>query len=413
MLLNDNEYSLQTIQEKTNITIENLEKLSQKDWSHFKKPQANGLISIIEREFSVDLSNLKAEANAYFNEHLEKEPECPIDLVDAATIGGSGSRILSNFITIVSLCAVGYAGWYYFVENQKEHSIDSNSTTYEKDSGMFADTINSAKRLLGVVSDSNKTDSSSSTEEKAKKQEKQESKQESIVQEQAVVADTQTPKKESVAKESPKSELNNSAKTEVKKFDITTVAQESQATPAKENKSEVLSNQESTAVNDESKADSNSDAGADGSSVKGEVDNLLKELDANNSETKEESSEDNGTVVIASETNNTESSDTENNNSAVAITKATFNLKAKRLWLGIYNLTTHKRISKSIKRPFTLNVGEDKFAIVTGHSGFEIAIDNGVKTFAKKGKVYFTIDKDGIKQLDRREYRKLTKRRAW
>ena len=411
MLLNDNEYSLQTIQEKTNITIENLEKLSQKDWSHFKKPQANGLISIIEREFNVDLSDLKTEANAYFDEHLEKEPECPIDLVDAATIGGSGSRILSNFITIVSLCAVGYAGWYYFVENQKEHSLDINSTTYEKESGMFTDTISSVKRLLGVVSDSNKTDSNK--EEKSQEQEKQESKQEPIVQKQALVADTQVSTKKSITKESPKSELNNSAKTEIKKFDITTVAQESPKSDTEENQSKVLSNQESAAVNGESKAGSSRDTEIDGSSVKGEVDNLLKELDANSSEKKEVSSEDNGTVVIKSEANSSESSDTENNNTISTITKATFNLKAKRLWLGIYNLTTNKRVNKYIKRPFTLNVGEDKFAIVTGHNGFEIATDNGVKTFAKKGKVYFTIDKDGIEQLNRTEYRKLTKRRAW
>ena len=416
MLLNDNEYSLQTIQEKTNITIENLEKLSQKDWSHFKKPQANGLISIIEREFSVDLSDLKAEANAYFKEHQHKESECPIDLVDAATIGGSGSRILSNFITIVSLCAVGYAGWYYFVENPKGQVIDSNSSTYEKESGMFADTINSAKRILGVVSDSNKTDSNA--EKRVKKQEKQESKQETLVQEKVVLEDTQTANKESSTKETPSREINNSSKTEVKKFDITTVAQESQVATTEENRSKTaVANQDNTTIGSENRVDSNNNTEANSSSVKGEVDNLLKELDANSSENREESSEDNGTVVIASEANSSSdeagNNELENNSSVAIITKATFNLKAKRLWLGIYNLTTHKRISKAIKRPFTLNVGEDKYAIVTGHNAFEIATDNGVKTFAKRGKVYFTIDKDGIVQLDRKEYRKLTKKRAW
>ena len=427
MLLNDNEYSLKTISEKTNITIENLEKLSQKDWSHFKKPQVNGLISIIEREFNEDLSELKAEANAYFKEHQNKEPECPIDLVDAATVGGSGSRILSNVITIVSLCAVGYAGWYYFVENQKKHPIDSNGTTYqEKSSGMFTDTINSAKRILGVGSESNMK--ANTTEEK--REEPKEIKKEPIEKE-VVQTNTEAPKSEAVTKESPKAEVNNSTENEVKKFDITTVSHESQ--PAnEENKSEVVSKQVDTVQDNSTQSNTatesresvnvvDSNTEASNGSVKGEVDNLLKELDANSSEEKAksseekaESNEDNGTVVIAaSETNSSDVNETENNNTEATVTEATINLKAKSLWIGIYNLTKNKRESKTIKKPFTLNVGDDKFAIVTGHNAFEIATDNGVKSFAKKGKVYFTIDKNGIETLDKKEYRKLTKRRAW
>ena len=422
MLLNDNEYSLKTISEKTNITIENLEKLSQKDWAHFKKPQVNGLISIIEREFNEDLSELKAEANAYFKEHQDKEPECPIDLVDAATVGGSGSRILSNVITIVSLCAVGYAGWYYFVENQKKHPVDSNGTTYqEKSSGMFTDTINSAKRILGVGSESNKRANTNTTEEK--REEPKEIKKEPIVKE-VVQTNTEAPKSEAVTVESPKAEVNNSTENEVKKFDITTASQENQSAK-EENKSEVVSNQVNTAQENSTQSNTatesnesvhvvDSNTEANNGSVKGEVDNLLKELDENSSEEKAESSEDNGTVVIdASKTNSSDIDKRENNNAEVAVTEAKINLKAKSLWIGIYNLTKNKRESKTIKKPFTLNVGEDKFAIVTGHNAFEIATDNGVKSFPKKGKVYFVIDKNGIERIDRKEYRKLTKRRAW
>ncbi len=370
MLLNDNEYSLKTISEKTNITIENLEKIKDKDWAHFKKPQLNGLISIIEREFGVDLSDLKAEANAYFNEHLVKEPECPIDMVDAATVGGSGNRFLSNLITIVSLCAVGYAGWYYFVESKKQNIVENNTTAYEKDNGMFKDTMNSAKHILSVSSDKNKTDSVV--------KDNNDSKEETISQDSGNVA----------ANSSNNTVAQEASKTEAKKFDITTINQDKNSSK-EANESTVVVNQGNTTEeksSDESSVSDNSEAKK-----------LLNELDTN-------SSEDNTTVDMNSETNSS---------SIGNITKATINLKSKRLWLGIYDLTTHKRVSKTIRKPFTLNVGEDKFAIVTGHNGFEIATDSGIKRFAKKGKVYFTIDKDGIKQLDRREYRKLTKRRAW
>ncbi len=382
MLLNDNEYSLKTISEKTNITLENLEKIKEKDWAHFKKPQLNGLLSIIEREFNVDLSDLKAEANAYFKEHHNKEPECPIDMVDAATVGGGGNRFLSNLITVISLCAVGYAGWYYFVESKKQNIVDTNITTYEKDNGMFKDTINSAKHILGTTSDSNKTKS------KDNSQNQQKPKQETISQDSKdVVGDSN---KELATKET--------AKIESKKFDITTINQDKESSTKKENESNTVIKQDSNANN--ANVEANNTVNKD-SEAKSEADKLLKELDTNSSSV--ENNEDNTTTDVSSESNS----------SVANITKATINLKSKRLWLGIYDLTTHKRITKTIKKPFTLNIGEDKFAIVTGHNRFEIATNNGVKTFAKKGKVYFTIDKDGIKQLDRREYRKVTKRRAW
>ena len=304
MLLNDNEYSLQTIQEKTNITIENLEKLSQKDWSHFKKPQLNGLISIIEREFNVDLSDLKDEANAYFKEHQDKEPECPIDLVDAATVGGSGSKILSNLITIVSLCAVGYAGWYYFVDKQQNNRIDANGTIYQSDSGMFADTINSAKKILGISSDSNGsknsevvTNSKPNSFNSIKKDNKVETvkKEEQTVEVRQEVKSTvesnekeQTIQKETLNEHS-KSKPESVNSTEIKKFDITPTKQDSNSreteiieeNSSKANSSKVVdSNNEVSSVVETSNTDSNV-------SIKTEVDSLLNELDTNRSKDKE------------------------------------------------------------------------------------------------------------------------------
>lgn len=408
MLLNDNEYSIQTIREKTNITIENLEKLSKKDWSHFKKPQVNGLISIIEREFNVDLSELKEEAIAYYKEHLDKEPDCPIDLVDAATVSGGGSRVLSNLITIISLCAVGYAGWYYFSNGQSQKHTDENGTVLESGTGMFADTINSAKKLLG--SDKKDANTSKKATEETITKKVEEVKSEDKPQ---VVVQNASSSPINVQEQAKSEEANSTeVKTEAKKFDITTVSQASkqELSSQEENKSEVA--ESGTEVDN---VNTNSTTQENNSSIKGEVDTLLKELDVNNSKKEEKSDKDisreSNTTAANNEVNTADTVDTANSTSAT--TQVTFNLKAKRLWLGIYNLTTHKKINKFIKKPFNLNVGEDKLAIVTGHSAFEIATDGGTKRFTKKGKVYFTIDKDGITQLNRKEYRKLTKRRAW
>ena len=395
MLLNDNEYSIQTIQEKTNITVKNLEKLSERDWSHFKKPQVLGLISIIEREFNVDLTSLKDEAAAYYKEHQEQEPECPIVLLDSATDNSGSGKLLSNIITAISICAVGYAGWYYYSNSQTQGHIDLNTTVEESNTGMFTDTINSAKKLLG----SDKKDSNSSS---AKKEETQASKDKEDTAQTVIVNSEQEQDKPA---DTAKSQEQNS--TTAKKFDITTANEDSKV----ENNRQEEATQESNSTKAAANTESNSTEETNNSTVKGEVDNLLKELDENSSQQVADNNESNTTQsesATIADSNATQSLDT-----LPAITKATFKLKSKRLWLGIYSLTKHKKINKFIKRPYTLNIGDEKFAVVTGHNAFEIATDSATKRFAKKGKVYFTIDKDGIKQLNRREYRALTKRRAW
>ena len=402
MLLNDNEYSLQTISEKTNITIENLEKLSNREWEHFKKAQANGLISIIEREFKVDLSDLKAEANAYYQEHQGKEPNRTIDLVDAATVTGGGNRLVSNIITFITLCALGYAGWYYFVEQKEKANIEQNSTKESR--GMFTNTINSAKELLGndgIVKKAVKKDT---------------------LAKEAVKEPTTTNKEpvKSVVAEINNSNSNNTAveareENSSKKFDITTV-KEDNSSSNNEEKTEIVAN---NATKEEVVATPKESVNSNNATIKNEVDQLLKELDENNSQKEQQLAEENATVNEPELTNkdvnisDENSSVADENQTQAAITEATFNLKSKRLWIGIYNLNTGKKVSKIVRKPFKLDIGNDKFAIITGHNAFELSTDNGVKTFAKKGKVYFTISADGIEKLSKKEYRELTKRRAW
>jgi len=408
MLLNNNEYSLQTISDKTNITIENLEKLSNKEWEHFKKAQANGLISIIEREFKVDLSDLKAEANAYYQEHQGKEPDRTIDLVDAATVSGGGNRLVSNIITVITLCALGYAGWYYFVE-QKEKTIIENNTTKES-SGMFSNTIKSAKELLGndgIVKNVVKSETTNVTKD---------------LKEKKIENRVQEPVK-SVAQEVNNSNVSNSTAQEKvenspKKFDITTI----QEANSSNTQTEALDNNK-TKMQEEvvvAKAEATEDKkeNSNNATIKSEVDQLLKELDENNSQKEQQViNEDNSSnEELNSEIATTvdeNSSNIDENQTQAAITEATFNLKSKRLWIGIYNLTTGKKVSKFIKKPYKLDIGNDKFAIITGHNAFELSTDNGVKTFAKRGKVYFTISADGVEKLTKKEYRELTKKRAW
>jgi len=422
MLLNDKEYSLQEISEKTNITIENLEKLQNREWDKFKRPHAIGLISIIEREFDVDMSAVKMDANNYYEQHQNSEPNRIIDMVDAQTVGGAGNKIISNIITVVTLCAIAYAGWYYFIDKQGNSiSVENNQSSTESSSGMFANTIESVKKLLGG-SDGSKV--------------------------KAVVENnnTQEPKEENTIKTDEPKESNNSSEVnsietkeitedKPKKFDITTVAQDNTTEIEAKQEKVVIENstkQEELNSNSENLTQNNDEAQSvttetkdneKNGSVKGEVDKLLAELDSNNSqkdvsqaeeanqksETLTENSVD--TDANASEVNTSEFNLTDTNTSVIS--NIEFKIKSKSLWLGIYNLTNGKRIVKTARKKYDLNIGDDKLAIITGHNRFEIVTENGIKKFTKRGRIYLLVSKDEIKEISKKEYKTITKRRAW
>jgi hypothetical protein len=401
MLLNDNEYSLQTISEKTNITIENLEKLQNREWDKLKRAQAIGLLSIIEREFDVDMSAVKEDANNFYSQNQEEEPLRTIDLVDSQSNGAGGSRIVSNIVTILTLGAIAYASWYYFI-----NSKDNNSVTQDEQnsSGMFTNTINSVKNLLGS------SDANSSNKEDAK----------NVVKE----SEKETTNSQNTTEVKQNNSTTTTKEPENKKFDITTVPADTNTANSTNQEQVAKSASLDTSAQNNNETTKEASKEESNKSVKSEVDKLLSELDANNSNSKKddnasssiEESLNTDTATASSEDTNifdTNNSEEDNATTAPAITNIDIKVKSKRLWLGIYNLTNGKKINKIAKGKFSLNVGNDKFAIITGHNRFEIVTDNGVKKFAKKGKVYFTVSKDGIEEITKQEYKTLTKRRAW
>jgi len=381
MLLNDNEYSLQTISNKTNITIENLEKLQNREWDKLKRAQAVGLLSIIEREFNVDLSVHKEEVNNFYSLQEDEEPQRIIDLVDSQSKRIGSSKTISTLITILTLGVVVYGSWYYFIDSKE----DNNTRQIEQNSsGMFDNTISSVKNLLGFLDTNNSN-----------------------------VINAKTSVKEAMQKRIKKS----------KKSDTTYIPLDTNFTSQEEvTKSISVNNtvQDSNKVTQEvniKKEESNKEA-------KSEVDKLLQELDKNNSnnaskDNKNSFKDESLNVAILVETTEDTNSSNENNKSkennttTATITNIDIKVKSKRLWLGIYNLTNGKKISKMVKGKFSLNVRNNDFAIITGHNNFEIVTDNRVKKFATRGKVYFTVSSNGIKEITKKEYKAITKSRAW
>ena len=63
------EHTLPSISKQTRISTENLEYLLAGDWSRLPQVQALGFISILEREYRIDLAGMKKECKEYFRVH--------------------------------------------------------------------------------------------------------------------------------------------------------------------------------------------------------------------------------------------------------------------------------------------------------------------------------------------------------
>ncbi len=109
------ENTIKSISQKTKISEANLENLLAANFDNLKKVKTLGFISILEREYKVDLNALKEEALAYYNEHNEENGFS----VGAPIEGEKKGR--SKLFLFVILVLLGYASWYFFAQFDKKH----------------------------------------------------------------------------------------------------------------------------------------------------------------------------------------------------------------------------------------------------------------------------------------------------
>jgi len=390
------QFSVETIVDKTNIPKEKLEDLKNREWDKFKRAQALGFLNILEREFNTTLESAKEECKNFFQQQEPQHTSASIDFVESQVAQSSNGGVVSKLIALVTLAALGYAGWYYYnKQNPSFNMINETNTTVEEDSNKEA---NSSKE------DTKKKENSNIIKEQ---------KLENVNKIEDKEAPKDEPKEDSKVKQEP---VN-------KKFNITP---QEPTEVKKEPKKEELSIEQNS---EDSNKNVNTTTEPTQKSVKAEVESLLNE----NNKTKEKNStanEDlynidtnttdvNTTDILGSDSNdsNLTTQDTILDSEQTA-NKLPDSIKlvvnSKRLWLGIYNVDSGKKISKIIKRSTTLDLTNGKLAIITGHSKFSLVTDNETKKYTKKGKMYLLLSKEeGIKTLTRKEYKELTKRRAW
>jgi len=144
------------------------------------------------------------------------------------------------------------------------------------------------------------------------------------------------------------------------------------------------------------------------------VSSILAETNSANSSTADENSINSSSIEESGNTQNQESANEDSSTLTEPLNSVKVVVKSKRLWIGIYNLDSGKKVSKIIKKGTTLDLTNGKLAIITGHSRLNLVANNETKEFKSKGKMYLLLSQnEGIKVITKKEYKELTKNRAW
>ncbi len=165
--------TLEQIGRRTRLTEENLEKLFSRDFKGFTKVQTLGFISILEREYRADLSDLRNDCMGYFdgvvkNNNPAQEHIVPHKSIQDTSnlIGGRnnymGGRYFKPIIVAVAAVFVLYAAW-------KSYSVsmgsDNNISAQKHNGGFFSSIVNQTKTWMGPDTNGSQSDQHSGSVE--------------------------------------------------------------------------------------------------------------------------------------------------------------------------------------------------------------------------------------------------------
>ena len=344
------EQSLKSISVKTMISEENIQRIISEDYSGLSKTKALGFLSILEREYNLNLKDVRNNALTYFEMHTEGEESANIALPRVEEKKGK-----PKWLFFVMLGLLGYASWYFFTQFDKKtlnrlmpFSAENNvSKTEKKEDGIFSVAINE--------------DTTANIEVKS--------------------ADTPSP--------TPA---------------VKTVEEKSVVIPSQQNISSVP--QTNTVVVSELPPVETNQTDEQNISEKSVLEkNVLEKVIETNVST-----EINTTVKTEKiEENRTQKVDTVQNNTLDKVLIK----PVKRLWFGLVNMRTGKRDHFSIRKPFTVDLSKGNWLVATSPAPFSLVFNNQAQSYKNGRAHYFMITKSGIVPLEKRAYVKKGGYRKW
>jgi hypothetical protein len=412
------ENTLPSISRKTRISLQNLEALVAKDWSRLKKVQALGFISILEREYQIDLSDLREECRAYFDAHAPSEERASLAAsASAATIESNRKKPSKGLLLLVILLAAA-AGWVLFVSPDGEGK-EANTTTMEKKGGFYDSVLHSAKGLFG------------STEEEA------------VPEEVPAVKGAWAEENRSEGKQEEKASEQAPAETEKKAQDEapaeTRTETEKEAQPAEKNAEEKdeariiqqVKKEQAKAeeIRKQSAMESNMSGGEEEGEALSDISKLILAATAGAAAAPEEQAAEDEKpapqekAAEAETTQEPAADETAKEEPAPegkqpveeqGVTSSLVIMHPRsKIWVGYTNLRTMKRTAKVTTDDLTFDTATGDYILAVGHGQIDFKTRNGEKKLNDGKRHFFMIAQGDVREISHEEFQRLNKSKVW
>jgi len=377
------ENSIETIAKRTRISVENIERLVNRDFSMMKRVKAQGFISILEREFNIELDSLKSECRDYFSSH-------PSELFDASLVisavpedRGTRGGLISKILMLLVLFVVAYGAWSFF-SNKGQQFVDVNVTTQSGDSSFIGKIVSQAQEWLGNSSTIVHSEESSPSVN-------------------GVWAEKDADSNDTNNTDSNIEEKSNPIKLSDAEANDS-INEERIIREAKEEQQEIIAQEE---------ADDNS---ADPFSIESIMGKDIIELSDKNESIDDSLGEATPSGTLATEVPSiTEETNIDEAVAVVAetVSKVVVFHPLKKVWIGYTNLDTMKRETKVTEDDIEFDTAVGKWILVAGHGSIAFQINGEDIELEKKDKNYFLIKNGKVQSIEKEEFQKLNKSKVW
>ncbi len=422
------QYSIKEISSKTRIAPENLEYLHGRDWDMMRKVQALGFINILEREYGVDLSDLRKECIEYYSEHSQGLGGENIELHMEDSHRGSLVNILTKIAIFIFIVALATGSWYIFVGDSDSKNSDE---FVNKKSGFYDSVMSMANKLMddGNESVSNElalTESESSIESKSREREKSATSNTTITDEKSKEKikleyakkpeESDTNDKDKAKEQKPKEKSSDDGSKPLKITDvIPTITTDSTENSEKaqdniqESKSdEETQNSESVAKQEDSQSgEDNMDNNSDENSIVDDTSSVVSLLPEVPSLTTDKKSQAKSETEVQSK----KSGEQKAADGAYTVILE----PGSKVWIGFRELRSGKRTAEVITEPVKFDTKGSDYILATGHGILVFKNGEGKELLKMRDgkKHFFMIAKGGVREISHEKFQQLNGSKVW
>jgi hypothetical protein len=425
------EHSLPSISQKTRIAQENLEALVARDWSRLKKVQALGFISILEREYHVDLSGLREECRAYFDSHQPAEGG-GVSMVATPPEPETG-KASKGLVFLVLLLAAG-AGWMLFFSPSASETGETNLSQQTAKKGSFYDSVlSTARSWFGKGEDSTMVEETSPEEvpvvngawaEKNRSTETKATEAASATKTaETTPAVKETISREGVAEDETKpvgesADASKSSDTEEARIIKQVKREQAKAEELRQQAAEEEkmggSAEQGDGLSEISKMILAATAGAASEEETPPKEAKREEAMEPQVPSLTEKAAGKPAPEKAASTPEEAPREAEAPRQSAGVTDSLVVMHPKaKIWVGYTNLRTMKRSAKVTTDDLTFDTARGDYILAVGHGQIDFKTRNGEKKLNDGKRHFFMIAQGGVREISHEEFQRLNKSKVW